>query len=268
MAKILIVDDEPLARRRLKLLLDDIGGPAEVVGFADGVASALQQIVTLQPDILLLDIRMRDGTGFDLLANLPANAAPKIIFVTAFDDSAVRAFEANAIDYLLKPIKPERLKVALQKASENLDIGEIRRRLFEMQQLVEALRSHPPATQESEFETEFWIRRSGGDFVRLEAEAIDYASVEEDYVRLHSGDRSFLVRDSIRGVLKRLDPRLFVQIHRSCFVRVGAIREVVQSRVGPPSVMLHSGRRLEVGRVYGKALRARFRAGSPTQARS
>src|SRR5688572_16088519 len=114
MSRILIVDDEPLARRRLALLLGELGLPPDRLGSADGVAAARERLADAAFDIVLLDVRMRDGTGFDLLRQLPEGAAPAIVFVTAFDDFAVRAFEVAAADYLVKPVAVERLAVALE----------------------------------------------------------------------------------------------------------------------------------------------------------
>lgn len=258
--RLLIVDDEPLAVRRLQLLLEDVSDRDLAIDTADGVGSALERIVAQAPDIILLDVRMRDGSGFDVLECMPPDVSPSVIFVTAFDDTATRAFDACATDYLLKPVQPERLRQALDKACRELDVRQLEQRLEDMRALVSALRNADAESPSTTYETDFWIRRSGGDFVRIAADAIEFATVEDDYVRIHANGRSFLLRESIRGLLKRLDPAAFMQTHRSTLVRCSAVAEVSNGRLKPPEIVLFTGVRLKVGRVHAKALRERFRA--------
>lgn len=257
--KILVVDDEPLARRRLQLALAELGAPYVLVGQANGRATALQLIAQERPDILLLDIRMRDGTGFDVLEALSADHVPAVIFVTAFDEFAMRAFDVNAVDYLLKPVEFERLRLALDRAVEKLDGRSSTDQLAELHRVIAALRASHHVEPVPRPENEFWIRRSTGGFVRVPARSIDWATIEEDYVRLHSNGRSYLLRDSIRGLAAKLDPRQFLQVHRSTLVRVDCVAEVVRGSSGLPEVVLTSGERLKVGRIYARSLRQRFR---------
>jgi two-component system LytT family response regulator len=257
--KILIVDDEPLARRRLQLALGELGDPYVLVGQATGRASALQLIEQERPDILLLDIRMRDGSGFDVLEGLSGEHVPAVIFITAFDEFATRAFDVNATDYLLKPVEFERLRLALDRAIEKLDGRSGADQLAELHQVIAALRASHHVEPAPRPENEFWIRRSTGGFVRVPARSIDWATIEEDYVRLHTEGRSYLLRDSIRGLAAKLDPRQFLQVHRSTLVRVDCVAEVVRGSSGLPEVVLTSGDRLKVGRIYAKSLRQRFR---------
>lgn len=261
MTRILIVDDEPLARRRLELLLAQLGVSADAVSVAEGVETAMASLAASPADILLLDIRMRDGTGFDLVRRLPEGAAPAIIFVTAFDDFAVRAFEIAAADYVVKPVGTERLGEALERAEHILKTRSPAQRRAALVRVAAAEPTMPEAPPDA-FETEFWIRRSGGDFVRLEAAAIDFALVEEDYVRIFSGDRSYLLRESLRGLLGRLDPSQFIQVHRSALVRRSELAEVTRSPMGGGEVRLRSGRLLPLGRVHGKAVQRLLR-GAP-----
>ena len=267
MRRIMIIDDEPLARRRLELILAELALPNVQLTQADGVTSALAAINESAPDILLLDVRMRDGTGFDLLEEMPAGAAPAVIFVTAFDDFAVRAFDIAAADYLVKPVSIERLKRALDRAEESLAT----RSPASRRALLEQIAADAPAKQSERpagaRESEFWIRRAGGDFVRLDVSAIDYAVVEEDYVRIFAGGRSYLLRESIRGLLSRLDPDQFLQVHRSTIVRASELAEVARGRFGQAEVVLRSGERLPLGRVHGKAVQRLIR-GERAQARA
>lgn len=257
MTRILIVDDEPLARRRLELLLAQLGVPADQISTADGVRSALAALAAGAVEIVLLDVRMRDGTGFDLVGRLPEDVAPAIIFVTAFDDFAVRAFEVAATDYLVKPVGADRLAEALERARQRLEGQPSTRRAA----LDRVAAGAPKDRKAGEPETEFWIRRAGGYFVRLDAATIEYAVVEEDYVRIFAGERSYLLRESIRGLLARLDPDEFLQVHRSALIRRSELAEVTRSSLGRAEVRLRGGQRLPLGRVHGKAVQRLLRGG-------
>lgn len=254
MRKILIVDDEPLARRRLELILGELALPGVEIGQADGVGSGLASIAATPADILLLDVRMRDGTGFDLLEALPPSVAPAVIFVTAFDDFAVRAFDIAAADYLVKPVSVERLGRAIERAEESLATRSPAARRALLERIAADAPANPRERPADGRESEFWIRRAGGDFVRLDVSAIDYATVEEDYVRIFAAGRSYLLRESIRGLLGRLDPEQFLQVHRSTIVRASELIEVARTRFGQAEVVLRGGQRLPLGRVHGKAV--------------
>lgn len=256
--RVLIVDDEPLARRRLQLLVQDVAPGTTDLQLASGVETGLAAFARHGFDVLLLDVRMRDGSGFDLLARLPEGAVPVVIFVTAFGDAATRAFDAAAVDYLLKPVVPARLRTALDRAQTLLRGREAEATLARLKALpLPALASD---TADPNIEREFWIRKAAGDFVRLDADAIDYAVVEDDYVRLHVGERSFLLRESIRGLLGRIDRRQFVQTHRSTLVRASRIVAVERGRLNSASVVLAGGERLPLGRVHGRSIQNLIRA--------
>lgn len=258
MNHILIVDDEPLAQRRLRRLLIKLGVSPDRIAMASGVGAAVAHLRTERTDIVLLDVRMRDGTGFDVIGQMRDGIAPAIIFVTAFDDFAVRAFEIAAADYVVKPVDLERLGEALDRARHLLETRSPARRGDALARVASldlaGLDKAPDA-----WETEFWIRRAGGDLVRIDVAAIDYAVVEDDYVRIFSGDRSYLIRESIRGLIGRLDPDMFVQIHRSALIRRSEIAEVTRSRIGGAEILLRSGQRLPLGRVHGKTLQRHLR---------
>lgn len=258
--RVLTVDDEVLARRRLKLLLGTLPY-VEQVGEADGFGEALARIASLAPDVVLLDIRMRDGSGFDLIEALSQRAiAPTIIFVSAFDSFAVRAFETSAIDYLLKPVERERLGQALDKARQHRNAADAEQRVAELQDIVRNLRS---ATDEGapHYESLFWVRNGGG-FVKVPVDSIEWVASEDEYVRLNTPNGSYLLRSSIRQLEARLDPDRFVRIHRRLLVRKAAIAEMRATRLGRAEVVLSSGKRLPAGRVYGKALRHLLSAAS------
>lgn len=242
---VLIVDDEPLAQRRLQLLLAGMDG-VRVAGIASGVAEALRMLPDARPDVILLDIRMRDGSGFDLLDRLPDGVAPPaIVFVTAYDAHALQAFGAEAVDYLLKPVERVRLARALERIRG---------------QRAAPAPQHPATPPAAVYESEFWVRRNASGLVRIGIEQIDYATGEGDYVRLHLAQGSYLTSETLAGLVQRLDPRLFVRIHRSSIVRLAAVKEVRRSPLGALEVMMQSGARLRVGRVYTPALRDMIRA--------
>ena len=261
--RLLIVDDEPPARRRLQLILGQADVDVEIVGLACSCASAVAAIADTDPEVVLLDIRMRDGTGFDVLDRLPPDRSPAVIFITAFDDSAIRAFDVSAVDYLLKPVETGRLIEAIGRARERLRQRDADERLEELRLVVANLRDATRERASPRLEREFWIRGSGASLVRLDVDDIEWIGVEDDYVRLHTAGRSFLLRGSLQGFAARLDPLIFVQIHRAAIVRVSAIDHVGRSREQALEVMLRSGRSLRAGRVYARALARRLAERQP-----
>jgi len=262
--RVLTVDDEVLALRRLKLLLQAIPY-VEHVGEASSCAEALSEIASLAPDAILLDIKMRDGDGFDVVEALAERPnPPAVIFVTAFDHYAVRAFDSAVADYLLKPVERERLAKALRKARQQLRAVDAEQRLSEMREVVRNLRSMAGGHRAKPFETEFWLRGSAG-LVRVTLDVIDCVSSEDDYVAIHTPGGSHLMRGSIRQFEHRVEPGYFVRVHRRWLVRKNAITELRTPRFGGSEVLLRTGKRLPVGRVYLKQLKASIRSGSTAQ---
>ena len=260
MLRVLTVDDETLALRRLKLLLQAMPY-VEHVGEASSCAEALAEVAALAPDAILLDIKMRDGDGFEVVEALAERPnPPAVIFVTAFDHYAVRAFENAVVDYLLKPVERERLARALRRVSQQLRSVDAEQRLTEMQEIVRNLRSLSGGGGKQPFETEFWLRSSAG-LVRVAVESIDYVTSEDDYVAIHTMSGSHLMRGSIRQFEARVEPGLFVRVHRRWLVRRSAITELRTPRFGSSEVLLRTGKRLPVGRVYLKQLKQSMRDG-------
>lgn len=239
----LIVDDEPLAVERLQILCARIAGLALVGTAADG-AGALRLIESLSPDLLLLDIQMPGMNGMAVaqaLASRPQR--PALIFVTAFDQFAVAAFDVAAVDYLLKPVEPDRLERA---------VARIRDRIGEAASVL------PP----SPWTREFWVPHRSG-IVRVAAGDIDLVEAERDYMRLHVGPRSFLLHETITGLERQLDPALFVRLHRSTLVRRDRIAGFRHNGAGTWEAQLRDGRWLRVGRTYlsnARAMAARSKA--------
>ncbi|WP_447765913.1 LytR/AlgR family response regulator transcription factor [Sphingopyxis panaciterrae] len=249
-----IVDDEPLALRRLELILARLAN-VHHVGSAGGCVEGQSLVARTRPDVLLLDIRMRDGNGFDLLETLDPEARPAVIFVTAFDHFAIRAFEAAAVDYVLKPIEPERLENALARARDRLASDNARERFAEMQGVVENLRARIAEHEPSDCKTELWVRGPTGSLSRISLDAIDWVSSEDDYIRLHTRAGTHLLRLSIRGLERQIDPHRFVRVHRRALVRIDSIVELNRTALGRNSVLLGSGELVPTGRIYLRQLR-------------
>jgi two-component system LytT family response regulator len=250
--RILTVDDELLALRRLQLLLHSIPH-AEHVGEASGCSAALEQIERLRPDVVLLDIQMRDGNGFEVIEKVLRQPVPPLfVFVTAFDAFAVRAFDSFACDFLLKPVERDRLARALDRARVQLRSIDAQRRVTELQQIVRNLRAARSTTPVSPFEYEFWLRTANG-IIRIAVDEIECVSSEDEYVAIHTQSGSHLMRGSIRQFETKVEPGLFVRVHRRWLVKKSAIMEL-STRSGA-EVVLRSGRRLPAGRVYLRGLR-------------
>jgi len=259
--RVLTVDDEQLALRRLKLLLQTIA-QAEHVGEANSCADALSKISQLRPDVVLLDIKMRDGNGFEVVEALARQAnPPTVIFVTAFDQFAARAFDSAVADYLLKPVERERLVRALSRVQRQLQAKDAEQRVDELQQILRNLRSSRNGDDMPAFETEFWLRSSQG-LVRVPVDAIDFVTSADEYVAIHTPSGSHLMRGSIRQFADRVQPGLFVRVHRRWLVKRSAIAELSTRRIGRTEVVLRNGTRLPAGRVHLKQVRQIIQSGA------
>jgi two-component system LytT family response regulator len=257
--RVLTVDDEMLALRRLRLLLQAMP-QVEIVGEASSCSEAIEGIARLAPDVVLLDIRMRDGDGFDVLEWIGKRPNPPVvIFVTAFDHYAVRAFERAVVDYLLKPIERDRLAQAISRAHHHMRALASEQRIGEMQEVLRNLRSAAAGRSSMPYETEFWLRGASG-LLRVPIESIESASSEDDYVALHTANGSHLLRGSLRQFEARVEPGHFVRVHRRWLVRRYAIAELRTRRTGGGEINLVSGKKVPVGRSYLKRLRETLRS--------
>lgn len=247
---VLVADDEPLARRRLIRLLRKLEWVGRIDEAAD-VAEARQMTVETRPDVLLLDIQMPGGSGFDVLERLECEP-PTVVFVTAFDHHALRAFEVNAIDYLTKPIDPDRFNRALERARLAATSRKQTDRVAELQEIVRSLKrtlnSQPKPTQE------FWIKVRS-EQVRIAQEKIIRFQAEGDYVRIHVTDTSYLYHETLTALEQRLDPADFIRIHRSTIVRRNAIARLRQAPFAAWIAVLEDGTECRVGRTYSASLR-------------
>ena len=240
--RILVVDDEPLATERLQLLLARSNG-VDLVGTAFDGEAAVRMSEALQPDLLLLDVAMPGMDGIDVAKALASRRpAPAVIFVTAFDQFAVAAFEVEAVDYLMKPVDPVRLEKALERARAYLD------------RRTEQGNGAAPASG-SRYLEEFWATDLTG-LVRIAARDIDRISTERDYMRLHVGTRSWLIHHSMSALEEGLDPADFVRLHRSAIVRRDFITGFQRSPSGRWIARLGDGTEQPVGRLYADSVRA------------
>jgi two-component system LytT family response regulator len=241
----LIVDDEAPARRRLRSLLTRQAGVTIVAECPDG-PSAVQAIRELEPDLMFLDIQMPEMNGFDVLRAVGADAVPAVIFVTAYDQYALQAFEAHALDYLLKPFANARFHEALERVRRILGNDDDRAL---RQRLVAFLESTRANTR-----TRIPIRTAERvTFVR--PDEIDWIEGAGNYVRIHAGNEEHLVRDTLKGIADRLDPSTFLRIHQSYIVNVDRVKELRPWTHGEYIVILRDGTRLTSSRSYSEALR-------------
>lgn len=254
----IIVDDEPLAIRRLEIALERIGG-IELLGTAGDGEKALALIGACAPDLILLDIKMPLMDGFDLVKALAAGPMPEIIFVTAYSDFAVRAFEAGAVGYVLKPIGEDRLGMAVERARVKLRTSHAEERLAALTELLDKLQ-RPVPSSEPPFEQELWIGTATAT-ERVAVRDIDWFEAAGDYVAVHCKQREHLLHDSLTSLAERLDPRQFARVHRRAIVRLEAIAAIDRRKLGALFLRLACGDRVPVSRTYKRALMSRMKAG-------
>ena len=252
---VLVIDDEPLARRRILRLLAKYPWVGRVDEAAN-VAQAVAIVAARPPDIMLLDIQMPGGDGFDILAAL-AEAPPAVVFVTAFDHHALRAFENNAVDYVTKPIEPGRFHLAIERARAAAGARLQSDRIAELQETLHALKQ--ALGRENRRNREFWVR-THGEYLRVPADDVIRFQADRDYVRLHVADGDYLYQESLASLERRLDPARFLRIHRSTIVQRSAIDRVKQMPFASLVAVLTDGSEVRVGRTYTAAIRSALSA--------
>lgn len=248
---VLVADDEPLARRRLVRFLQKIDWIGRIDEAGD-VEESCAKAAKNPPDILLLDIQMPGGDGFEVIERLSA-APPVVVFVTAFDHHALRAFETNAVDYVTKPVEPGRFRLAMDRARAAAGARLQADRIAELQETVAALKRAVNASAKRE--NEFWVKAKG-EYLRIAPETIIRFQADRDYVRIHVPGESYLYHESLASLERRLDGNEFLRIHRSAIVRRGAIVRIRQAPFASLIVVLSDGAEVRVGRTFAPAARA------------
>jgi two-component system LytT family response regulator len=262
--RVVVADDEPLGRERVTALLakhDDI----DVVATVDDGDKAVEAIRRLRPDVVFLDFQMPGKTGFDVVRAIGAESMPATVFVTAYDQHALGAFDLHALDYLVKPFDDERFEDALRRARRMVELEEVDRLRG---QLLAALQpgggapaefpTPPPAPPQHHEYLQRLAVESKGKVRVVPVADIDYILAAGVYAELHVGDRRYIVRESMQTLEERLDPNVFMRIHRSVIVRIDLVDIFLRGEGGDYEVQLKNGARLRVSRSRREALERRL----------
>jgi two-component system LytT family response regulator len=242
----IVVDDMELARNRLMRYLRRHNDVEVVAECADGT-SAIESIRSLTPDLVFLDIQMPEQDGFDVARSLDNDQRPEIVFVTAYDEFAVKAFEVHAVDYLLKPFSEERLDRTLANVRRRLQLS---RDAVAPQNISELLRAvgRAPAHSRS------LVIKTNGRSVVLQQDEIDWVEAAGNYLNIHTGKESYLIRETMAQFEQKLDPALFARIHRSTIVNAARVRELHPLFNGDQEIILRNGGRLTMSRTFRQKL--------------
>jgi two-component system, LytTR family, response regulator len=255
----LIVDDEPLARENLRIRLRDVPG-FEVVGECGNGRDAVSAIAAQKPDLVFLDIRMPDMDGFAVLERIEPERQPVVVFVTAYDRFALEAFRVHALDYLLKPFDEERFAETLESCRQR--VAEVRR--LERDATAAGATTEAPSPAEGELPPpaagpgnpylDRLVIKSRGRVFFMRIASLDWIEACGDYVSLHAGEKSWLLRRTMNEMESRLDPHAFVRVGRSAIVQLDRVQELVPAARGEHIVRLAGGRELKLTRIYREKL--------------
>lgn len=235
--KVIVVDDEPLALQRIARLVQE--EPSfDLVGACSSGESAVERIINLQPDIVFLDVQMPEMDGFGVLAALDPGAMPSVIFVTAYDEYAVKAFEASALDYLLKPINPERFKLAVRKV-----------KTWHGEQQQSHIRSLLAQSRYHRL-----VIKADGKYLMLNPSEVERISAAGNYAIVYARNRSHIIRETMTSLECRLDPSQFLRVNRSEIVNVSYVQEMAPACHGEYSITTLSGSQVNLTRTYKDAL--------------
>jgi two-component system LytT family response regulator len=247
--RVLIVDDEAPARRALQRMLQDLPG-IDIVGSAANGLQALDALARTAIDLLLLDIEMPVLAGMELATRLRPAITPAVIFVTAYAHYATRAFEVQAADYLLKPVDPQRLAQALERARVQLRTHDNEQRIAALEASLQAVRTRVSPTDVEHV----WVELGSGR-LRLALTQVEWFAADGDYVQAHTAERGYLMSDSLGRLESALSHLRFVRIHRSTLVNIDAVTKVTTATSGQLLLTLRSGAELQVGRRVRKTIR-------------
>jgi len=252
--RVLIVDDEPLARQRIEDLLakkDSI----DIVGTASNGSEAVELIRRLSPNLVFLDVQMPGMSGLDVVDTIGPQQMPATIFTTAYDKFALKAFDRAAVDYLMKPFDDERFSQALRRARKTIELQEVGRMTRRLAALLEEERA--PNKAKTKYLERIPVEMRGQVRV-VPVDKIDYISASGPYAELHVGDRTYAVRERMQTLEERLDPAIFMRVHRSAIVRLDRIDTLLRSSGGDYAVRLKDGTELSVSRARRDELEQRL----------
>lgn len=252
--RVLIVDDEPLARQRIEDLLakkDSI----DIVGTASNGSEAVELIRRLSPNLVFLDVQMPGMSGLDVVDTIGPEQMPATIFTTAYDKFALKAFDRAAVDYLMKPFDDERFSQALRRARKTIELQEVGRMTRRLAALLEEERA--PNKAKTKYLERIPVEMRGQVRV-VPVDKIDYISASGPYAELHVGDRTYAVRERMQTLEERLDPAIFMRVHRSAIVRLDRIDTLLRSSGGDYAVRLKDGTELSVSRARREELEQRL----------
>jgi two-component system LytT family response regulator len=248
--RVLIVDDEPIVRDGIRSLLERERGIA-IVGEARNGPEALECLSAAKPDVMFLDIQMPGSDGLEVVSAIPREERPAIVFVTAYDEYAIRAFDVHAVDYLLKPFDPERFALALARVRERL----AQRAPSELDALlatVRPARGYPDRL----------LLKHDGRIVVVPIDDIEWVEAADNYVKVHSSTARYMVRDTLKTIEDRLDPRRFARAHRSAIVNLARVTTLAPQATGDLVITMQSGLRLTLSRTYRDEFRRRLQGSS------
>jgi two-component system LytT family response regulator len=238
----LVVDDEPLAREMIREMLEN-DSDVEIVGECANGREAVEAIQSSAPDLVFLDIQMPEIGGFEVLESLDPKTTPYVIFVTAYDQYAVRAFEVHALDYLLKPYDRERFDAAWKRAKEQIKLDRTSRRDQDIIALLEELKAGPRYLERL-------VIKTGGRVFFLHVQDVYCIEAEGNYVRVYDNQKGYLLRETISSLEEQLDPKQFLRIHRSAIVKIDRIKEMQPWFHGEYRIIMENGKQLALSRNY------------------
>lgn len=261
--KAIVVDDEPLARRGLRLRLD-VMADVEVVAECGNGRDAREQILALRPDVVFVDIQMPGVNGLQLVQQLPRSELPQIVFVTAYDQYAVEAFEINAVDYVLKPVEDDRLAQALARVREKLASADIASQREQLLEAVADLTRESPEVLEQKLAAGVFREELGGSdqypdkiaikdsgrITLVPSREIDWIDAAGDYMCVHANGETHVMRITMKELEQQLNPNVFQRIHRSTIVNLSRVREICAHINGEYHLVLNNGERLKMSRSY------------------
>jgi two-component system, LytTR family, response regulator len=260
--RVLIVDDEPLARQRLEDLLHQENG-VEIVGTADSGDAAVQAIRDWKPDLLFLDVQMPGKTGLDVVREIGPDAMPATIFVTAYDQYALKAFELAAVDYVVKPFDDERFEQAFRRARRLVELEEVGRLRSQLLAVLQGSGAAPAGAPggdgapRPEYLERIAVETKGQVRV-VPVKQIDYIMASGPYAELYVGEKRYIIRERMQTLEERLDPARFFRIHRSAIVRLDLVETLLRNPGGDYALQLKGGVRLKVSRSRFEELEKRM----------